>query len=303
MGESFLKKSMFSFARPAGVAIAISLILSAGSLPAQASPGEANEATNDSAVSIANEALKADDGLVPKDSITGSAPAIAGALPAPEGTGATGKQVDVAIKAQDEDDSVSKIGDDSSSLMTVLRHGDKAFFDLEIPDGYTPSLLTDGSVLLKDSESSLLYPFIKSPWALDANGKKLATNYEIVGRTLIQHVNTEGAQYPIVADPSIQWIPYPNIAMWGYEAHAIGASLGTILTAGAGGGCMLSLVGGIPGRIFAMVCGIVGFSGAKDVMRHISSMWASNGLNATTCYGFPVTGRGGQTVQPARDCQ
>lgn len=224
---------MFSSTRSAGVAVAISLILSAGSLPAQASSLEASGTLNDSAVSIVNEALRSDDGLAPKDAVTGSAPAIAGTLPAPEGTSATGKQVDVAIKAQDEDDSVSKIGDDSSSLMTVLRYGDKALFDMEIPEGYTTSLQDDGSVLLKSSDSGILYPFINPPWALDADGQKLSTNYEIVGSTLIQHVDVVGARYPIVANPSIQWIPYPIIAMWGYEAHAIGASLGTILAAGA----------------------------------------------------------------------
>ncbi|WP_284988193.1 hypothetical protein [Arthrobacter sp. efr-133-TYG-120] len=56
---------------------------------------------------------------------------------------------------------------------------------------------------------------------LDSNGKKLPTSYTVNGPKIIQHVNTNGAAYPIVADPSIQWIPYPVVAMYGWEADTI----------------------------------------------------------------------------------
>ncbi|MCF0233086.1 MAG: hypothetical protein HUJ63_12725 [Enterococcus sp.] len=43
---------------------------------------------------------------------------------------------------------------------------------------------------------------IEEPWAKDANGEKVATNYELDGNTIIQVVNfDENTAFPVVADP------------------------------------------------------------------------------------------------------
>ena len=42
---------------------------------------------------------------------------------------------------------------------------------------------------------------IHAPWAVDATGRSLPTSYHVRGQTVIQHVDTASAVYPVVADP------------------------------------------------------------------------------------------------------
>jgi hypothetical protein len=96
-----------------------------------------------------------------------------------------------------------------------------ADFSMSIPDGYVAELTNDGGVQLRNQSARIVIPFISAPWALDSNGKKLPTSYTVNGPKITQHVNTNGAAYPIVADPSIQWIPYPVVAMYGWGADIV----------------------------------------------------------------------------------
>jgi hypothetical protein len=43
--------------------------------------------------------------------------------------------------------------------------------------------------------------FVQAPWARDASGKSLPTSYAVKDNLLIQHVETRGASFPVVADP------------------------------------------------------------------------------------------------------
>lgn len=47
---------------------------------------------------------------------------------------------------------------------------------------------------------------LAAPWAVDANGKSLPTSYEVSGNVVRQIINTEGAAFPIVADPDLWWV-------------------------------------------------------------------------------------------------
>lgn len=62
-------------------------------------------------------------------------------------------------------------------------------------------LLKNGAVLITDSTGSFM-GVIAPPWAKDATGKSLPTNYEIAGSTVTQVVeHTSATEYPVVADP------------------------------------------------------------------------------------------------------
>ncbi|MFS0894994.1 hypothetical protein [Microbacterium sp. 179-I 3D3 NHS] len=89
-------------------------------------------------------------------------------------------------------------------------------------------LLDDGSVSVSDADGFIAG--IESPWAVDAAGRSLDTHYEISGSTLTQVVNTTGATFPVVADPTVQFFgPYIQVhlnkaesrtAIGGYAACA-----------------------------------------------------------------------------------
>lgn len=89
-------------------------------------------------------------------------------------------------------------------------------------------LLDDGSVSISEADGFL--GGIEAPWAIDAAGRSLPTHYEISGSTLTQIVDTAGATFPVVADPTVQFFgPYIQVhlnkaesrtAIGGYAACA-----------------------------------------------------------------------------------
>ena len=95
-------------------------------------------------------------------------------------------------------------------------------FDLNLGDGYAIYLTGDGGGMVIDEAtlavlesagestpsgtpidvSVAVAATLEAPWAVDATGQVLPTRYEIQGDTLVQHVDTEGAVFPVAADPS-----------------------------------------------------------------------------------------------------
>ncbi|WP_169582932.1 MULTISPECIES: hypothetical protein [Microbacterium] len=73
---------------------------------------------------------------------------------------------------------------------------------VEIGNGATSlKLNTDGTVAVLNEKGTQVN-FLRKPWATDANGKELATHYTIKGNVVTQHVDLEGAAYPVTADPT-----------------------------------------------------------------------------------------------------
>lgn len=57
---------------------------------------------------------------------------------------------------------------------------------------------------------SSLFAIVNTPWAVDARGRSLPTSYRIDGSYLTQEIDTSGATFPVVADPSVDftdWLP------------------------------------------------------------------------------------------------
>ncbi len=46
---------------------------------------------------------------------------------------------------------------------------------------------------------------VAAPWAYDARGVPVPTNYRIEGTTIVQTVDHRGVAYPVVADPKFTW--------------------------------------------------------------------------------------------------
>lgn len=78
-------------------------------------------------------------------------------------------------------------------------------FAFELPDGFTiqPSGRFDGSLAVTATGGAVVVASIGAPWARDAAGRALPTRYEMQGATVVQHINTTNATYPVVADPDL----------------------------------------------------------------------------------------------------
>lgn len=59
----------------------------------------------------------------------------------------------------------------------------------------------------QDPETEVPAGIIEKPWAVDATGAPVVTDYEIDGSTVTQHVDLSetGISYPVVADPTFWW--------------------------------------------------------------------------------------------------
>lgn len=98
-------------------------------------------------------------------------------------------------------------------ITTVLDGADspqRYEYSLGMPDGFSPQLQVDGSILLTDG--SAVIGAIAAPWALDANGATVPTWYETTPTSVVQVVDLSGGgiAFPVVADPSVSFF------WWGY---------------------------------------------------------------------------------------
>lgn len=96
-------------------------------------------------------------------------------------------------------ESVARTTDTGAQVITVLRRGSTATFDVNLADGLALAFDAAGSISIKAGEVNV--GSIAAPWAVDASGKRLPTSYTIRGSQLVQNVDTTRAVYPVVADP------------------------------------------------------------------------------------------------------
>lgn len=104
---------------------------------------------------------------------------------------------------------------DYSIALTDSESGDAAGYSVirsrQAPTSYSYQILVggqpaslkkqkDGSVLVLNQKGQTANA-VDAPWAKDANGKAVTTNYTIDGNILTQSVAHKGRAYPVVADP------------------------------------------------------------------------------------------------------
>lgn len=75
-------------------------------------------------------------------------------------------------------------------------------FGVEVDDSPALLHLVDDIVLVENAAGEVVN-FIAAPWALDDNGRHLPTWYEVDGDVIVQHIDLDGAAFPVVADPKM----------------------------------------------------------------------------------------------------
>lgn len=108
-------------------------------------------------------------------------------------------------------------------------------FPLTLPEGISPHLQADGSVLMQDADGNI-HGGLDARWAKDAAGNDVPTRYALNGHTVTQHVDVgAAAAFPVVADPE-GW------SGWAKCSAAIGALVAGNLPIAA----KVRKLGGIP---------------------------------------------------------
>ncbi|MCF2707461.1 DUF4258 domain-containing protein [Arcanobacterium haemolyticum] len=145
----------------------------------------------------------------------------------------TGEELSLTLPTESLNDFQTPSSNTEEDYSVVVRdEGDGAFRSLiHIPNADSPkeysfsvnpdyrlTHLEDGGIAVWDQKNNLLGTFT-SPWAVDAHGTSINTDYIIDGHRLIQHVHTDARTvFPVVADPF--WISALAI-MGHFTRHAL----------------------------------------------------------------------------------
>lgn len=189
---------------------------SLGSPPPESGPESLATILEDAEMAAVGEATPA-DAEVPTPTVEGGAVTVE--LAASDVGVALGSSTDVTISesgqyATVEDASVtyavSHPEEGSTRFAAILDAPVKEQPQWTFDEGTQLLLLDNGTVSISDGENFI--GGIDAPWAVDAEGRTLPTHYEIAGSTLRQVVDTTGATFPVVADPTVNFYgPYIQV--------------------------------------------------------------------------------------------
>lgn len=133
-------------------------------------------------------------------------------------------------------------------------------YPIDIQPGSSIRLTPDGGATVS-TKDGIVYASVAKPWAVDANGNRVKTRFQLSGNTLVQVVDHRraGIAYPVVADPriSLGWYVYVHFnraetktisgggwgAAGGSAACALAGSAiaGPVGAATMGAGCLAQL--------------------------------------------------------------
>lgn len=77
-------------------------------------------------------------------------------------------------------------------------------FDVTLPTGFKMSENGAGGVNILNADDGII-GIIAAPWAFDADGEAVTTQFKLNGDTLVQTVEHAGVAYPVIADPTISY--------------------------------------------------------------------------------------------------
>ena len=144
--------------------------------------------------------------------------------------------------------------------------------------------------------TTVVFGKIGTPWAIDAQGKKLETWYELNGKTFTQQIATEGATYPIVADPTITvgGSDGPGLYwnMTGTQAKALSAATTLVVGLSLAGGCMAAAKIPRVGFLIQGLCGFVGIPGLKSIFSSVAGILNNTSVQGGSCYQIKVVPQG-----------
>ena len=165
---------------------------------------------------------------------------------------------------------------DDARIMSLLDEGDSdATFTVELPANTALVADNEDFLIVGDAGGTeLVLGGIKTPWAVDADHIQLATSYTFSGTPITQHVHTQGAKYPLVADPTITFglgLPQTAGTYWnltGTQTKSLAAATTAVFGRRVAGGCVAT--GKIPkvGYIVQACAGSSGAESAVEVVRH-----------------------------------
>jgi hypothetical protein len=154
------------------------------------------------------------------------------------------------------DASVQVLADGSVRLQTITHAAtDSQEFTYTFGEGITPVDAGDGTIALVQRAGSALMTVgsVDKAWAVDADGRQVATEYRVEGDALVQVVSPDqDASFPVVADPKITY------ALWNFTVYFNKWDTITIATGAAGCAVVTVLIPDpTVSKVVAVTCGLL----------------------------------------------
>ncbi len=175
--------------------------------------------------------------------------------------------------------------DSGMRIETVIKSADApTSYAFDFSDGVVPTLNPDGSVDLVMSAAgvSMGVGRIATPWALDASGAPVPTEFVVADGHLSQVVHHVGANtvYPVVADPAFQG----DCGIVTCTIRFDRATTNKVMLGQAVGATLLGLCAGLsPLPVMKVICVVV--AGRLGIDRAIAGYYYGNG----NCLGYRGT--------------
>ncbi|MEV6287298.1 hypothetical protein [Kribbella sp. NPDC051770] len=195
----------------------------------------------------------------------------------------SGDGVSHTVTAVDRRNSEVRRLADGGQVITVLRHGTTARYDVTPQPGWT--LQPSGAGFLITHPGTDETGVIEAPWAIDANGKQIRTWYTAEGNQLVQHVDATGARYPLTLDPKLTYGRGVYLNMWGHEVQA---ALAALIAMGGGAAYITcqglsKLPGGVK-KVLDVVCKVSGAAAAVTIRNILQTLKSLKDIKAWDCY-------------------
>lgn len=180
----------------------------------------------------------------------------------------------VAAPAMEVEVEAQGLLDDSARLLAIFEDPEQstsATFTAQIPEGFEAVRRSDGgfdivagSILREASEEAglqgeFILASIDAPWAVDADGRNVATSFELQGEELVQSIHLEGDEaFPVVADPRVVLRGYyASIYYNASETRSMrdqGVIIGALFAA-------MAMIAALPGgSLIAAAMGVIGLT-------------------------------------------
>lgn len=189
---------------PAGVGAPLTLQDAGGAITSQAAPADAEDPA---ATSNSYTASKSVNGNVQVSNGDGTPLSVGLPDVAVQTPVVAGDDVTAVYPAASTGNTALAIQtfEDGARIHTVLANASAPTsfaYPVSVPSGGNIEDLGGGMLSINDSAGEAI-GYVNSPWARDANGTAVPTRFEIVGSSVIQHVDHRSSNftYPVVADP------------------------------------------------------------------------------------------------------
>ena len=178
--------------------------------------------------------------------------------------------------------------DGAAAYALIPKEESSTEWELQLPPGVEAKVTPSGEVTFQtalQTGGNITYAaYLEEPWAVDQNGEKVPTWYEIDSGKIVQKIDRSSSSEEVLADPRISYGKGAYLNAWGDELRAL-QGMATIGVNGAFlSGYMLSK---LPTKVRLVLGGVCAVAG-PNVLDIVEAIKAIPQYDPHTCYQLKI---------------